>query len=224
MNDMELLLELAQETSLPAPAELDAARARLVAAIATDPATYAKAVAEVTVDQPYPPAGQPTGPLRPAAPAPVLTAAKFMRGGAISSAAYLIVALPFTSDIKGHVLGYRLTPAPLTVTLVILAGLAVVALWLWMARATSQGRNWARILSTVLFGLATLELLSALELIGRNGIAQAFIAALTWLSGLGAVWLLWRPAASAFFKSARAARSRPPSQISGPASTVDSGD
>jgi hypothetical protein len=205
MNDMELLRELAQETPLPAPAELEAARARLVAAIATDPAAYAKALAEVTMDQPDPLAGQPAGPLRPPVPAPVLTAAKFMRGGAISSAAYLIVALPFIGDIKGKVLGYRLTAAPLTITLVILAGLAVVALWLWMARATSQGRNWARILSTVLFGLVTLELLSALELIGKNGIAQAFFAALTWLSGLGAVWLLWRPASGAFFKRCRQA-------------------
>ena len=85
-----------------------------------------------------------------------------------------------------------------------------------MARATSQGRNWARIVSTVLFGLATLEFLSALEVIGKNGVAQAFFAGLTWLSGLAAVWLLWRPASSAFFKSAKAARSRPPSQISGP--------
>ena len=212
MNDMELLRELAQETPLPAPAELDAARARLVAAIATDPATYATAVAQVTTDQPYPSTGQPAEPLRP--PAPVLTAAKFMHGGAIGSAAYLIVALPFIGDIRGNVLGYRLTTAPLTITLVILAGLALIALWLWLARATSQGRNWARILSTVLFGLATLELLSALELIGKNGIAQAVTASLTWLSGLGAVWLLWRPASSAFFKSARAPR--PPSQISGP--------
>jgi len=37
-------------------------------------------------------------------------------------------------------------------------GLAVVSLWLWMARANGQGRNWARILSTVLFVLATLQL------------------------------------------------------------------
>ena len=37
-------------------------------------------------------------------------------------------------------------------------GLVVIALWLWMARANGQGRNWARIPSTVLFGLATLEL------------------------------------------------------------------
>ena len=39
MNEMELLREMAQQTPLPAPAELDAARARLVAAITTDPAT-----------------------------------------------------------------------------------------------------------------------------------------------------------------------------------------
>jgi len=203
MNEMELLRELAQETSLPAPAELDAARARLVAGIATDPATYATAVAQVTTGQPCPSSGQPAEPLRP--PAPVLSAAKFMRGGAVSSAALLIVALPFVSDSKGNVLGHRLTPAPLTITLVILAGLALIALWLWMARATTQGRNWARILSTVLFGLATLELLSALEVIGKDGVAQAFFAALTWLSGLGAVWLLWRPASSAFFRRCRQA-------------------
>jgi hypothetical protein len=216
MNEMELLRELAQETPLPAPGELDAARARLVAAITTDPATYSTALAQATADQPGPPAGQLAGPLRPAAPAPVLTAARFMRGGAISSAALLIVALPFAGDVNGEVLGYRLIPNPLTITLVILAGLALIGLWLWMARATSQGRNWARIVSTVLFGLATLELLSALEMIGKVGLANAFFTGLTWLSGLGAVWMLWRPASSAFFLSAKGMRSRPPSQIPGP--------
>jgi hypothetical protein len=209
MNEMELLRELAQQTPLPAPAELDAARARLLAAITTDPATYATALAEVTIGQPDPPAGQ----LRP--PAPVLSAAKFMYGGAISSAALLIAALPFIGDTHGKVLGHRLTPT-LTITLGAVAGLALIGLWLWMARATSQGKNWARILSTVLFALATLELLSALEGIGKDGVAQALFAGLTWLSGLAAVWMLWRPASSAFFKSAKAARSRPPSQIPGP--------
>ena len=210
MNEMELLRELAQQTPLPAPAELDAARARLVAAIATDPATYATAVAEVTTDQPCPSAGEPAGPLRPPAPAPVLTAARFMHAGAVGTAAYLIVALPFVGDIQGKMLGHRLTATPLIVTLVVLVGVAAIALWLWMARATTQGKNWARILSTVLFGLATLQLL------GNHGLAQVFFAALTWLTGLPAVWLLWRPASSAFFKSAKAARSLPPPQISGP--------
>jgi hypothetical protein len=67
-------------------------------------------------------------------------------------------------------------------------------LWLWMARATSQGKNWARISSTVLFALATLQL------IGNHGVVQVLTAVLTWLTGLPAVWLLWRPASSAFFK------------------------
>lgn len=39
MNDMELLRKLAQETPLPAPAELDVARARLAAAITASPAS-----------------------------------------------------------------------------------------------------------------------------------------------------------------------------------------
>jgi hypothetical protein len=227
MNEMELLRKLAQETPLPAPAELEEARARVLAAIAADPATSATSatsVAEATTGQAdsfsvhpaEPPRPAAPEPLRPPAPAPVLTAARFMYGGAISSAALLIVALPFAGDVKGSVLGYRLTPTLLTITLVTLAGLALIGLWLWMARATSQGRSWARILSTVLFGLATLELLSALEAIGKHGVAQAFFAGLTWLSGLGAVWMLWRPASSAFFESAKQMRSRPPSQISGP--------
>jgi hypothetical protein len=200
MNEMELLRELAQETPLPTKVELAGARARVVAATTTDPATYAAAVAPDTTSQPDLSTGQPAEPLRSPAPAPVLAAAKFMRGGAISSAALLIVTLPFAGDLKGDVLGHRLTPTPLVITLVIAIGLALIGLWLWMARATSQGKNWARILSTVLFGLATLELLSATEAIGKNGVAQVFFAALTWLSGLGAVWMLWRPAATAFFK------------------------
>src|SRR5580704_8970715 len=219
MNEMELLRKLAQETPLPAPAELEEARARLLAAIAADPATSATSVtsvAEATTGQADSSSGHPAEPLRPPAPAPVLTAARFMYGGAISSAALLIVALPFAGDVKGSVLGYRLTPTLLTITLVTLAGLALIGLWLWMARATSQGRSWARILSTVLFGLATLELLPALEAIGKHGVAQAFFAGLTWLSGLGAVWMLWRPASRAFFESAKQMRSRPPSQLPGP--------
>ena len=174
--------------------------------------------------QPYPSSGQPAEPLRPRAPAPVLTAVKLMYAGAAVTAVELIIGLALIIvDIKaaarGRFLGHSLTAPqmrPLIITVWIVFSLVVIALWLWIARANGQGRNWARILSTVLFGLAALEFLSALEVIGKNGVAQAFFAGLTWLSGLGAVWLLWRPASSAFFKLARAARSRPPSQIPGP--------
>jgi uncharacterized membrane protein (UPF0136 family) len=74
-------------------------------------------------------------------------------------------------------------------------GLVMIALWLWMARASSEGRHWARIVSTVLFGLATLYL------VGSRGVAQVVFAVVVWLVGLGAVWLLWRPTSSVFFQA-----------------------
>jgi hypothetical protein len=225
MNEMELLWERAQETPLPAAAELGAARARLVAAIAADPAAgRVAAEAEVTM-QPYPTTGQVVEPPRPPAPAPVLTAVKFMHAGAISTAAYLIITLAFSWDVKAYhlrVLGHQLTTAqlshwrPLIITVVMVGGLAVIAVWLWMARANGQGRNWARILSTVLFALATLQLRhpqpqgSPAGLGGTvlyYGDAVLFVAA--WLVGAAAVWLLWRPDSSAFFSP------RPPFGLTG---------
>jgi hypothetical protein len=159
---------------------------------------------EVTMSQPYSSSGQPAGPLRPAAPAPVRTAVKLMYAGAAVSIVPLIIALatPIADDISAYhltVLGQHLTAAqisqwrPLIITVVTVAGLVVPAVWLWMARANGQGRNWARIVSTLLFGLATLHLA------GNNGVVQVVLAVLAWLVGLAVVWLLWRPASSAFF-------------------------
>jgi hypothetical protein len=204
MNAMKLLREVAEETPLLAPAELDAARARLTAAIAADPpAGSVTAVPDTALSQPYPSDGQPAEPPRLPAPAPVLSAIKLMHGGAVGTAAQLIAALFFIGDINAYhltVLGHHLTTAqlshlrPLIVTLALVVGLAVIALWLWLARAVGQGRNWARILSTALCSLATLEL------IGGNGVAQLVLAIVTWLTGLAAVWQLWRPASSAYFE------------------------
>jgi hypothetical protein len=203
MNEMELLRELARQTPLPAPAELDGARARLVAAIAADPAAgRVPAVAE-TKPEPYRTSGPPAKPVRPAAPEPVQGAVKLMWGGAAGTAAQVIIALFYLGDVRAYhlrVLGHQLTTAqlihwrPLIATLAITVGLAEIALWLCTARAAGQGRNWARVLSAVLAGLATLQLG------GIHGLADLFFAVLTWLTGLTAVWLLWRPSARAFFK------------------------
>ena len=110
------------------------------------------------------------------------------------------------------------------ITLEIVLGLAVAALWLWMARANGHGRNWARILSTVLFGLATLEAIRAGTnyrggylahfAVGGHGysvihsvfgatVLGLIVPVLMWLIGVAVVWLLWRPASSAFFKPQR---------------------
>ena len=166
--------------------------------------------------QPYPSSGQPAEPLWPPAPASVLTAVKLIYAGAAVSAAELVIGLALiivdiTVAARGRFLGHSLTAPqqrPLIITLWIIFSLVVIALWLWMARANPQGRNWARILSTVLFGLATLQLRGDFTQPVRHagfgvtvlyyGGTALFVAA--WLVGAAAVWQLWRPASSAFFK------------------------
>ena len=163
--------------------------------------------------QPYPSSGQPAGPLRPPAPAPVRTAVKLMYAGAAVSAVDLIIGLVvIIVDVKaaarGRFWGVSVTAPqarPILITVWIVVGLIGIALWLWMARANGQGRNWARILSTVLFGLATLQLISGLQqAMSPAGTIEPVLgllgAMLGWLPGLSAAWLLWRPASSAFFK------------------------
>jgi hypothetical protein len=168
------------------------------------------------MDQPYPSGGQPAGPLRTPAPAPVLTAVRLMYAGAAVSAVALITGLTLiivdvNAAARGRFLGHSLTAPqtrPLIITVWIVFGLVVTALWLWMARADGQGRNWARILSTVLFALAALQLRgdftppashagSGVTVLYYGGTA---LFAAAWLAGAAAVWLLWRPASSAFFK------------------------
>jgi hypothetical protein len=154
--------------------------------------------------------------VRPSVPrsAPTVRAAvRFMCAGAGVTTANLIALLAFIGYIKADhaVLGHRLTAAQvsqvntLVITLAIVSNLVPIALWLWMARANGQGRNWARSLSTALFGLATLDLTGAFKtpVIRLEVVQPVFgptVPVLTWLVGLAAVWLLWRPASSAYFK------------------------
>jgi len=165
--------------------------------------------------QPDPSSGQPVEPRRPSAPAPVRTAVRLMYVGAALSAVGLIIGLALIivdiqAAARGRFLGHSLTAPqmrPLVITVWLVFGLAGVALWLWMARANGQGRNWARILSTLLFGLATLQLLHPQSqgspagfgvTVLYYGVIVLFVVA--WLVGATAVWLLWRPASNAFLK------------------------
>jgi len=156
--------------------------------------------------QPYPSGGQPVEPLRPAAPPPVLTAVKLMYAGAAVSTVSLIISL---ADIGGSKAAIRKARPTLTatqvnqlntfiITLAVVSGLVGIGLWLWMARANGRGKSWARIVSTVLFCLATLDLVGVF---GEPKTALSLIfPVLTWVVGLGAIWLLWRPESTAFFK------------------------
>jgi hypothetical protein len=173
----------------------------------------------------------------------VRAAVRLMYAGAAVSTANLIILLAYIGDIKAYdavyaVLGRRLTAAQVSllshlnsqlntalITQAVVLALVPVAVWLWMARANGQGRNWARSLSTVLFGLATLDLTGVYR---TPGIQLEFVPTmlgatfpvLTWLAGLAVVWLLWRPASSAFFKPQGSTQARhspqQPSRIRSP--------
>ena len=147
----------------------------------------------------------------------VRAAVKLMYAGAAVSTINLIIMLALIGDMKAHhaVLGDHLTAAQVSrvntlfttefITLWTLWALVPIALWLWMARACGRGRNWGRIVSTVLFGVATLDLTGPF---GPPGIRVSLvptvydptILVLYWLVGAAVVWLLWRPASRAFFR------------------------
>jgi len=168
--------------------------------------------------------------LRPSVPASARTvraAVRLMYAGAAISTVNLILVLAVTADAKVYhtVLGHRLTAAQarelnlttLGITVLIVAALIPVALWLWMAWKTGQGRNWARglflgllVLSAQhpVFGAVATEH-PVFGVLGTAGIREGLvpvvfgpiIPVLTWLVGIAAVLLLELRASGAFFKS-----------------------
>jgi hypothetical protein len=157
--------------------------------------------------QPYPSSGKPIAEAqRPPAPPSVLNAVKLMYAGAAVSTVSLVISLVDISGTKAAIRKARpnLTAAQVSqlntfiIGLAIVSGVVGIALWLWMARANGQGKNWARIVSTVLFGLATLDLFGVFS--QPKTVLGLVFPVLTWLVGAGAIWLLWRPESTAFFK------------------------
>jgi hypothetical protein len=156
--------------------------------------------------QRYPSSGKPVELERPPAPPSVVNAVKLMYAGAAISTVSLVISLADLSGTKAAIKKARPTWTAaqvnsfdrFIVSLAIVSGLVGIALWLWMAYANKHGKGWARILSTVLFGLATLDLIGVVTE-PKTALGLIF-PVLTWLVGLGAVWLLWRPDSSAFFK------------------------
>jgi len=160
--------------------------------------------------QPYP-TGKTSGnqmvePDRPPAPQSVLNAVKLMYVGAAVSTVSLIISLIDIGGTKSAIRKARpsLTAAQVNqlntfiIALAIISGVLGIVLWLWMARANGNGRNWARIVSSVLFALATVDLWGVLS--QPKTLLSLIFPVLTWLVGLGAIIFLWRRESSEFFK------------------------
>ena len=159
--------------------------------------------------EPYPTSAKTVEPERPPAPPSVQKAVKLMYAGAAVSAVSLIVSLIIplanvastkASIKKAHptYTGSQVNQVfNLGIGLAIIFGVLGAGLWLWMARANNDGRSWARILSTVFFGIATADLLPALS---SPAPLSLLITLLLWVIGAAAVFFLWRRESSEFFK------------------------
>jgi hypothetical protein len=94
-----------------------------------------------------------------------------------------------------------------TVDAAVLASLGVGAvmgvigagLWWWMAIANGRGRSWARIVSTVFFGLSTMSLLASL--IQPQPVLSRVLGIVQWLVGLAVIVLIWRRESSQFYRA-----------------------
>jgi hypothetical protein len=84
----------------------------------------------------------------------------------------------------------------------IAGGLIGAALWLWMAQSCLAGKGWARVVSTVFFGIDTLGVLfGASSTLGAG--AARFYSLVVWVVGLIAIILLWRRSSSDYFRAPR---------------------
>jgi hypothetical protein len=133
--------------------------------------------------------------------------------GAIGPLYYGLATSPSTAPRIWHV--GNTTSAAYGVGFVlggILFAAVVAGLWLWMAWAVRRRKNWARIVSAVLFGLGALRLLTGLASNPASVVTLTW--ALSWVAGLGAIILLFQRPARAFFASG----GRPPNPPGYPAS------
>lgn len=149
-------------------------------------------------------------PPRPPVPQTVLNAVTLMYVGAGLSLVGLILALSTTSNIRHayrkalpHASAHTITQDVHAVQVaIVVEAIIEIGLWLWMAWKNRAGANWARILSTVFFGISTLSILVSIS--QPTAVLNKLLTLLSWLVGLAIIVLLWRKESSAYFRPAKA--------------------
>jgi hypothetical protein len=133
-----------------------------------------------------------------------------MYAGAAASLIGIIVALTTLSSIKSQIISrnHSLTATQVNnaehvaIGILIASGLIGAALWLWMAQSSKAGKNWARIVSTVLFAIETINVVAGASAISSGGASRIY-SIVVWLIGLGAIIFLWQRSSTEYFKAPR---------------------
>jgi hypothetical protein len=166
----------------------------------------------------YPGGGQMPVPAKPPIPSTVQNAFYLMIAGAVLAVVGPIVTIAQKSTLRNQIIsknpGFSTDQINTAVNVAVgaaVAGAVIgIGLWLWMAFANRAGKNYARITSTVFFGLETLSVLAGLALsAGSTGSvktsgASVVVGVVTWLVGLVTIVLLWNKQSSNYFKPQQA--------------------
>jgi hypothetical protein len=158
--------------------------------------------------QPYPTGAEMPEIQRPPVPSQVTNAVKVMYAGAVASLLGIVIDIITVNVTKSAIEKHspHLTASQLNTTQhSLIAGSAIggviaAALWIFIARNCLAGKNWARLVGTVLFAICTIDTAGAgiAPLAGAVKLWEAVV----WLIGLTAVVLLWRRPSSEFFTGA----------------------
>lgn len=142
----------------------------------------------------------------PEPPDSVRRAVRLMLYGAPASIAFGIWGIIYSLVNKAEIIKTgHLTNSQFTFALVLgfVLSLLYAALWVWIARTNQAGRSWARVVATVLFLFWTYQAYRGIGgLKSWLDIVTLVIVLGIWGIGVGALYYLWRPESTAFFKSA----------------------
>ena len=152
----------------------------------------------------------------PGLPVTMRKAVRFMLLGAAITGVFALFEVVVTIVDKNSIdiNGKPPTSSQLATGIVILiVSYAVyILLWILMARFNRAGQKWARIVSSVLFAIATYDLYRGVNSLqgGQTilvlNIISFALAIAEWICGLGAVALLWRSESSIYFNERTAQR------------------
>lgn len=161
--------------------------------------------------------GQAGMPAKPPIPRTVQNAFYLMLAGAGLTLIGAIIGLTQTSTIRDTIRTQHPDYSSSKVDAAVHAGVAFAAvfglievgLWVWMAFANRGGKNWARITSTVFFGISCISIIGLLAASAggsgpfsaqkASGIGVA-IGVISWLVGLAAIIMLWNKQSGPYFK------------------------
>jgi hypothetical protein len=140
-------------------------------------------------------------------PRTVAIAVKLMYAGAILSAIDLIITLATAGQLRGllHTAHPNWSDSRVTtyvhaqVTSSVFIWVVTIALWVVMARTNQAGRNWARVVATVLCAFSTLSFAEAI--LQPASLVSKLVYAPLWLVGVGAIVLLWRSETTAYIRA-----------------------